>query len=299
MILVTGATGNIGRALVRELDQMGVEFRVLVRHSSRAEGLPKRAERVVGDFGRPETLAPAFAGVERLFLLTQGIGTDYATFATGAAHAAGVHHVVFVSSYAVLIEPLPAMARWHCEREEIIRASGIPATFLRPSGFMTNALDWIPTIRESGHVIDPIGPGRYAPIDPKDIGSVAALVLTTDGHEGNAYALTGDQLFTVAEQAEILAETIRRDIEVREAASPADAVRARFPNGAPKALADALIDGFKLLRADTTGFRTDTVERLLGRKPGTFADWCRRNADAFLGNDRDSHRGDGVRVPAA
>jgi uncharacterized protein YbjT (DUF2867 family) len=281
MILVTGATGNIGRELARELDARGANLRVLVRDPARAAGLPDRAERTVGDLGEPATLTPAFYGVDKLFLLTQGIGTDYAIHAVAAAQAAGVSHIVHLSSSHVLLDPIPAMGRWHHEREEIIRASGIPATFLRPGGFMTNALDWVPTIREGGYVLDPVGPGRYAPIDPADIAAVATLALTEDGHQGKEYALTGDEMFTVTEQVRIIAESIGRDIEVREAATPAEAVRFRFPHGAPRALADAITEGFTLMRADTVGFRTDTVERLLGRRPQTFADWCARNANAF------------------
>jgi uncharacterized protein YbjT (DUF2867 family) len=176
---------------------------------------------------------------------------------------------------------MPAMGRWHHEREEIIRASGIPATFLRPGGFMTNALEWAPTILDAGHVLDPVGPGRFAPIDPADIAAVAALVLTQDGHEGEEYVLTGDELLTVTDQVQIIAKAIGRDIEVRPAATPAEAVAFRYPGGGPPALLEALTEGLALMRADTTGFRTDTVRRLLGRRPGTFADWCARNAAAF------------------
>ncbi|MCM2430068.1 NAD(P)H-binding protein [Streptomyces sp. RKAG337] len=280
MILVTGATGNIGRELTRELDAKGAKFRLLVRDPARAAGLSDRAERAVGDLGDPSTLTPAFAGVDKLFLLTQGIGTDHTAAAITAAEAAGVSHIVHLSSLHVALDPLPAMARWHHEREEIIRASAIPATFLRPGGFMTNAFDWLPTIRE-GKVLDPVGPGRYAPIDPADIAAVAALVLTEAGHQGKEYVLTGDETFTVAEQVRVISQTIGRDIEVREVTTPDEAVRFRFPNGAPQALAEAVTEGFNLMRADTIGFRTDTVERLLGRKPRTFADWCARNADAF------------------
>ncbi|MEV4244543.1 NAD(P)H-binding protein [Streptosporangium canum] len=281
MILVTGATGNIGRELARELDTKNATFRLLVRDPARTAALPKRAERAVGDLGEPSTLTPAFDGVDKLFLLTQGIGTDYTAAAVAAAKAAGVSHIVHLSSTNVLGDPMPAMGRWHHEREEIIRASGIPVTFLRPGGFMTNTLDWVPTIREGGYVLDPVGPGRYAPIDPADIAAVAALALTEDGHQGKEYVLTGNEMFTVTEQVQIIAQTIGRDIEVRETATPAEAVRSRFPHGAPQALADAITEGFTLMRADTAGFRTDTLEQLLGRRPRTFADWCARNADAF------------------
>jgi uncharacterized protein YbjT (DUF2867 family) len=281
MLLLTGATGNIGRELVRQLDAQGVEFRILVRDPARAAELPDRAERVVGDLDEPATLTAAFDGVDRLFLLVPGIGTAHTAHALAAARAAGVGHIVHLSSGHVLLDPLPAMARWHHERENLIRATGIPATFLRPGGFMTNALDWLPTLREDGYVLDPAGPGRYAPIDPADIAAVAALALTEDGHQGQEYALTGAETFTVAEQVRVLAEAIGHAIEVREVATPAEAVRFRFPGGAPPALAAALVEGFRLMRADTVGVRTDTVERLLGRKPRTFTDWCAEHADVF------------------
>jgi uncharacterized protein YbjT (DUF2867 family) len=133
-----------------------------------------------------------------------------------------------------------------------------------------------------------VGPGRAAPIDPADIAAVAALVLTEDGHQGAQYALTGDEALTVTEQVRILAAAIGRDIEVREVSTPAVAVRFRYPDGAPQALADALIEGLTLMRADTAGFRTDTVKRLLGRRPRSFADWCARNASAFPAATRTS-----------
>ena len=179
---------------------------------------------------------------------------------------------------------MPAMGRWHFEREHKVRASGIPATFLRPGGFMTNALDWAPTIRAGGSVVNPIGQGRYAPIDPADIAAVAAvaaIALSEEGHQGKEYVLTGAEAFTIEEQVGLLAKAIGRDIQVREPATLEEAVRSRFPGGAPQALADALTEGFLLMRADTVGFRTQTVEQLLGRTPRTFADWCVRNADAF------------------
>lgn len=281
MILVTGATGNIGRELVRELDEKHADYRVLIRDPARAAGLPGRGERIVGDLDDPASLIPALDGVDKLFLLTPGIGTEHTAHAAAAAKAAGTKHVVHLSSFNVLGDPMPAMGRWHYQREQIVRDSGIPATFLRPGGFMTNAFDWIPTIRAGRYVIDPIGPGRYAPIDPADIAAAAALVLTEDGHDGKDYVPTGDELMTVAEQVQILAAATGLAIEVREATTPAEAVQARFPNGAPPALAEAITEGFTLMRADTVGLRTDTVEQLLGRRPKTFADWCARNAATF------------------
>ncbi|MBO2454640.1 NAD(P)H-binding protein [Actinomadura barringtoniae] len=283
MILVTGATGSIGGAVTRLLDAAGASVRVLVRDPARAAALPERAERVVADLSDPATLAPAFEGAAKLFLLTPGIGTDMAASAVAAAQAAGVGHIVLLSSTNVLGDPVSAMGRWHHEREEIVRASGIPATILRPDGFMTNALQWAGTIREGGYVFDPLGPGRIAVIDTADIAAVAALVLTEDGHQGQEYALTGGEALTVAEQVAAISAAIGRDLKVRPAGTPEEAVRARFPSGAPPVLAEALIDAIERVRAAPEGLRTDTFERLVGRPPVTFADWCARNAGAFAG----------------
>ncbi|MFI5536260.1 NAD(P)H-binding protein [Nocardia sp. NPDC051900] len=210
-----------------------------------------------------------------------GIGVAPVRHAVEAAAAAGVRRNVQLSSINVLGDPMPAMGRWHHERERLVRASSIPATFLRPGGFMTNALEWIPTLREDGYVLNPIGPGRHAPIDPADIAAVAAAVLTGDGHAGREYTLTGAEVLTVPEQVEILAGTLGRTITVREVATADEAVRARFPGGAPEVLAAAIVEGFAVMRKDTVGLRTDTVEQLIGRPPRSFAEWCARNADAF------------------
>jgi uncharacterized protein YbjT (DUF2867 family) len=291
MLLITGATGHVGVELVRDLDARGAAVRVLIRDPARAAVLPQRVERVVGDLDAPATLAPAFAGVERLFLLVPGVGVQHTAHAIAAAKAAHVRHVVLLSSFLAIGDPIPAMGRWHHEREQLIRASGIPATFLRPCGFMTNAYDWLPTLREGNYVFDPVGPGRSAPIDPADVAAVAAIALTEDGHQGNEYLLTGGQTLTVAEQVRILAEATGRDIGIRTAATPAEAVRFRYPQGAPKALADALVEGLSRMRADTVGIRTDDVRRLLGREPRTFTDWCSRNAHAFLATAPGPSRG--------
>ncbi|GGP97535.1 uncharacterized protein YbjT (DUF2867 family) [Actinomadura coerulea] len=135
--------------------------------------------------------------------------------------------------------------------------------------------------REGGYVLDPIGPGLYAPIDTADIAAAAAAVLTEDGHAGQAYDLTGEELFTVAGQVAVISKTIGHDLQARKVSSAEEAVKARFPNGVPPALAEALVEGFELMAADVLAYTTDNVRKLTGRAPRTFADWCTRNAAVF------------------
>ncbi|MFE3194421.1 NAD(P)H-binding protein [Nocardia sp. NPDC059240] len=281
MLLLTGATGNIGRALTRLLDADGIDFRALVRDPERAKSLPAHAEPILGDLDDEAAVSRAMDGVNALFLLVPGIGLDHTRTALRAAQQAGVQRVVLISSAHVLVDPLPAMGSWHHERENLVRATGIPFTILRPGGYMSNALEWAPLIRSGDPILDPSGPGRFAPIDPADIAAVAARCLTEPGHTGKSYHLTGPESLTVAEQVAILSRILDRDIKIREVTTPEEVVAARFPHGAPPRLAEAIVEGFTLMRADTLGTRTDTVTDLLARPARTFAEWCVDHRETF------------------
>lgn len=281
MLLITGATGHVGRELVPMLAGAGVAVRVLVRDPGRAHDLPAPVERAVGDLGDPTTLTAALDGVDRVFLLAPGIDHTPVHNVLIAARRAGVERIVYLSSYAVGIEPMPAMGQWHRHREDLIKASGISTTILRPCGFMSNVLDWLVTLRSDGCVFDPVGPGRAALIDPADIAAVAATTLVDDCHAGRTYTLTGDEPLTVREQARILEAAAGIEIPVRAVSTPEEAIRFRYPNGAPPALAAALAEGLRQMRADTTGLTTRDVHEVLGRAPRTFPDWCSRHAHLF------------------
>jgi uncharacterized protein YbjT (DUF2867 family) len=145
---------------------------------------------------------------------------------------------------------------------------------------MSNALWWLPSLKAEGVVRDPVGPGRCACIDTDDIAAVAAVALTQEGHTGQSYTLTGNELLTVRQQVEILAGVLGRTIEYIEI-TPDEAAQAAIARGGDKASVEAIRDLNELLRADQVAIITDDVKRVTGSPPASFESWCRRNAAAF------------------
>lgn len=280
MILVTGATGSIGGEVTRLLRANGYKTRALVRDPLRTARLPAGIELTIGDLTRPRTLQRALDGVERVFLIEAGHGTEHTANLTEAAVRAGVSHIVDLSSMAVIFSPMPVMGQWHAEREDILIKSGIDVTFLRPSTLMTNALSWLSSIHATGTVVDPSGPGRLSSVDPADVAAVAVAALTEDGHAGRAYVLTGRELLTAKEQVKIISGVLGREIAYMEQ-TPEEAARTRLARGTPKYLVHASLELNELIRADRIAFLTREVERVTGHPPQTFESWCRRNTARF------------------
>ena len=212
MILVTGATGNVGGKLVQELLALGQPVRVFVRNEAKAAHLGAQVERAVGDLDKPETLAAALQGVDALFLNTGGFGTQQDENAITAAKQAGVRHVVKLSTYGAG-EPMYQIDRWHHAKEQVLLDAGLPWTMLRPGQFMSNTLQWAGMIKGQGTVYAPGGEGKVAPIDPRDIAAVAAVALTQPGHTEQAYQLTGPELLTVGEQVQIIASLLGKPLQ--------------------------------------------------------------------------------------
>jgi uncharacterized protein YbjT (DUF2867 family) len=279
-ILITGATGHVGKHLISLLHAKGYPVRALVRDRARAAGLPDEVEVVVGDLEQPETLPAALTGVERVFLMDASHGLDLTKNAVAAARDAGVQRIVNLSSIGAGLDPMPIMGRSFAEREALIHESGIVWTFLRPSIFMSNALWWLPSLKAEGVVRDPVGPGRTAPIDPEDIAAVAAVALAQEGHGGQIYTLTGSELMTVAQQVEILAAVLGRRITYLPI-TPEEEALAALARGTDQAIVEVVRDLNEVLRADGAAVITDDVERVTGSPPASFERWCQRNAAAF------------------
>ena len=275
MILVTGATGNAGGAVIRALVSSGERVRGLVRDADGA-ALPAGAEAVVGDLNVPDTLALHLKGVTAVFLLS-GYGGLEETLAN--MRSAGVERVVLLSSSAAPGgDETNAVARYHIVSERAVRQSGLGWTFLQPNTFMTNTFQWLPQMRQGDVIRVPFPDVRVATIDPDDIGAVAALALTSETSEGHAYRLSGPESLSPADRVTILREVLGRDL--RFEAQTNDEAKAEMSAAMPAEYVDAFFRFFVEGELDESAV-LPTVQEITGRAPRTFAAWARAHADAF------------------
>jgi uncharacterized protein YbjT (DUF2867 family) len=276
MILVTGATGNVGSELVRTLLAGGHPVRALVRDESRAAAVPEAAVTTVGDLNRPDSLDAALDGVTAVHLLA-----GYSGLPEALEHmrTAGVQRVTLQSSSAAPSHDLTnAVARYHIESEAAIRASRLAWTFLQPNGFMSNALEWAEPLRRGDVVAAAFAGVRTAQIDPLDIAAVAAAALTTDAHEGRSYRLSGPEALLAADRLAILGQVLGRDLRLEP--QPDRDAYAAMSARMPKAYVDAFFSFFVDGTLDESQV-LPTVEEVTGRPPRTFRAWAEAHADAF------------------
>ncbi len=278
MILITGATGHIGKELIPQLQAMGQPIRVLVRDEKKVVHLDRRIERAIGNLNDPESLTSAMRAVEKVFLVTFDSKQDIHVI--GAAKRAGVQHVVKLSTLEATDHKIK-VGKWHYEREELIRVSGLNWTFLRPGMFMSNTIEWwSDSIRTQGAVYFPGGKGKVAPIDPCDVAAVAALALTQVGHHGQAYELTGPELLTMGEMVQIISHALRKPLQYTDI-PPIAAKLWMLKSGMDKTLVNALMEMLASLRRNEGAIVTDTVQRVTGHPPRTFEAWCIEHINRF------------------
>jgi uncharacterized protein YbjT (DUF2867 family) len=265
-ILVTGATGNVGGAVLNSLGNTNVDLRMLVRDESKAQSLRDRgvADVVVGDFLKPETLGPALEGVSKVFLLTP-INPEQVPQASNVIKAAKESgndpHIVRLSVHQASHVAPSRNSRQHAEVEEELSSSGLPYTFLRPQSFMQNTLMAAQTVASEGKIYQPFKDGKLGMIDVRDISEVAAKALTEEGHEGKVYTLTGPATISFYDVAKALSEVLGKEVRYVNV-SLEDAKRAMLNRGFPEWRADVLSEYAKAHSEGYSDFTTEDFEQL-------------------------------------
>ena len=286
MILVTGATGLNGTALVRKLSAKGVPLRALVRNAAKAAeiaALPN-VEIAIADMAKPETLPAALAGVDRAMLNSSAdpAMVEVQSNFIAAAAKAGVRHVVKLSGIMPELDSPFRFARMHGEIEKRLEASGMAFTHLRAGEFMPSYFRQVPMILAKGALFLPMENQRIASIDIGDLAEIAALVLTNPGHEGKIYPLTGPEALTMTEVAERLSAATGKTIKYINV-PPEDVKKAQLAAGVPPYIADALAELFAERRKGKESQVWPIAQTLLGRRPTSFAEFAARNAAIFRG----------------
>jgi uncharacterized protein YbjT (DUF2867 family) len=282
-VLVTGATGNIGSKVARELYEKGVSVRGFVRDDAKArEMLGGGIELAVGDFSDAESLRKALHGIDRVLLScsNQPQQAELEIGVIDAAAAAGVRRIVKLSSIGARVGAPLSFWDWHGRSEQHLRRSVIPAVILQSNFYMSNVLAAANQVRELGKLLAPAEGAKIAMVDPRDVAAVAAVLLTSDDHERQTYELSGPEAITYEQVADDISAATARRVEF-VAVPDEGAHRGLLEAGMPNWYADELVALFKLLRQGDADHTTDTVRAVTGREPRSFAQFARDHASVF------------------
>lgn len=280
MILVTGATGTVGREVLRLLVRRGEPSRAMTRDPARLSFVGADVRVVLGDFEAPETLRAAVSGVEGVFLLTAPGARvpEHDLAMIDAARAGNVRKVVKLSAIGADVGP----AAWHAPGEQALAGSGVAWTTLRPSSFASNVLRWADAIRAGRPVPNMTGPGTQGVVDPRDVAEVAVETLLGTAYDGLALTLTGPDLVSVPDQVADLSDVLGRPIRTVDVA-PAAAREHMLAGGMDPTVVDVAVRGFQVVREGGNAVVTGDVRRVLGRPARAFRVWARDHRDTLLG----------------
>jgi uncharacterized protein YbjT (DUF2867 family) len=278
MILVTGATGNVGSELVHALSQAGEQVRALTRGGGQ-QAFPPGVQRAAGDLNQPQSMRTALAGVHGMFLYP---GYQDMSGTLDEARRVGVEHVALLSGSSTESgDTSNAVSRYMIESEAAVRESGLAWTILRAFGFMSNTLQWLPQLQAGDMIRAPWADVPIAMIDPHDIAAVAAVALTSAGHASHVYTLSGPESLLPADRVRILGEVLGRDLTFE--AQPDDVARAEMSKSMPAAYVDAFFSFYSEGTLDESHIQP-TVRDVTGKPPRTFHDWAQAHASAFAQN---------------
>ena len=268
MILLTGVTGKIGGETAKQLIAKGAKLRALVRDAAKAADLSAAGvELVVGDIADADAVKRALAGVEKAFLLLPNGEQQEANEKqfTELCVAAGIKHLVKMSSMEAVATAKTPIPRAHWAVEEYIRASGLAWTIVKPNFFMQNLLTSARSIKEQDKFSLPMGGGTTGMADARDIGAVCAEVLTAKGHAGKSYEITGPEVLTFKQVAERFSAVLGRKIEY--VPMPIDQFRERMTRVLKPWHLNAVCELFQEIDEIGLEHTTDTFRQLTGREP--------------------------------
>ena len=279
MYLVTGATGNVGREVVSQLLAKGQKVRVFTRDAAKVAHWGNRVEVATGDFTRPETFAQALSGVDGVFIMNGALDGGVFRQLIAAAKVQGNLRIVFLSTIFAG-SPESPIGQLHKDKEDVIRASGLSGKFVRAGSFMTNAYQWIGTIKGEGVVYNALGEGKAAPIAAEDIAAVVVHALTDPNPSPEVFEVTGSELLSVPEQVAILAKALGKPIKSVDVPAEA-AAQGMIRAGLPAPVAAAVAQSFAAIRDGRMAIVKDTVKQVTGKQPRTFESWAQEHASRF------------------
>lgn len=269
MILITGASGNIGETVLAALRGKGAKVRAMSRHP---QAQNNEIETVFGDFDEPESLIEPLKSV-RVALLNSTSGPDLVKQQTAfieAARRAGVRRIVTITSLGTGNENIDVQdARWHREVEQTVEDNNFDYAHLRPALFMQNIFHFAPGLRETGTIHYPFGDVRHAQIDVRDISAAAATCLLREGEIRAAFHLTGQEAITFEEMAAMLTEVTGRAIRYR-ALEPDEFAGMIKNSGVPEWLIEHIVEMSQALKSGLGTTPTTDVRKVTGRAPISF-----------------------------
>ncbi len=283
MILITGATGKTGSATAKSLSEKGETFRALIRNEEKKEGLESLGgEVVIGSIENTEVVNQSMQGVKTVLVLLPNSESQLALEKqlVDSAKQAGVERIVKMSSIEATPDATSPIPKLHLESEEYIKQSGLAWTMIKPNFYMQNLLASAGTIKEQGKIFLPMGDGKTGMIDTTDVGKVLAKVLSEDGHESMNHEITGPEILSFYEVAEIFSQVLGKQVDYVDV--PMDAYKETLGQFLTNQWhLDAVIDLFKGIAEGGIEDKTDTFNELMGETPKSLSQFLAENSFIF------------------
>ncbi len=283
MILLTGATGKTGSATAKALNERGIKFRALIRNEEKREEIESLGgEVVIGSIENKEAVDQSMVDIEAALILLPNSENQLSLEKqlVDSAKQAGANRVVKMSSIEATPDATSPIPKLHLESEEYIKQSGLSWTMIKPNFYMQNLLASAGTIKDQGKIFLPMGEGKTGMIDTTDVGKVLAKVLSEDGHESMNHEITGPEILSFYEVAEIFSQGLGKQVDYVD-----------VPLGAYKETLgqfltnqwhlDAVIDLFKGIADGGIEEKTDTYSELMGESPKSLSEFISENTFIF------------------